>query len=240
MLTPIKTEKLYTIIIQQIEDLIEEKHLQPGDRLPSERDLAQALSVSRTSVRQAISAIASKGLVRVRQGEGTFVAEPANKMPKDILVDSLGKSLAMQQINPVEIATARRLVETEVAGLCAENATDEICRKLNAIIDESKQITEGTHKDFYDLNITLHRLIAEGSGNAVYKIFVECFIELMNGNLWYWGKEHSDAHCQRREKNWQEHEELVAAICNHDTAKAKQIMYSHMTTVIDEMSEVFS
>ena len=132
MLSPIKTEKLYTIISHQIEDLIEQEHLKPGDKLPSERELAQALSVSRTSVRQAISAIASKGLITVKQGDGTYVAEPVIKMPKDIIIDSLGQSLASRQINPIEIAQARRLIESETAKLCALNADEKTCKKLRA------------------------------------------------------------------------------------------------------------
>ena len=239
-LSPIKTEKHYTIISQQIEDLIEAEHLQPGERLPSERELAQALSVSRTSVRQAISAIASKGLVRVKQGDGTFVAEPSDKMPKDIIVDSLGKSLASQQINPIEIAEARRLVESEAAKLCAKNADEDICRRLREIIVQSKSIDADKHYGFYELNVKLHRIIAEGADNTVYKIFMECFIELMHGNLWYWGKEHSPDHGKWREKNWKEHEELVEAICNHDPESAARIMYEHMSTVVMEMQGVFN
>lgn len=240
MLSPIKTEKLYTIISHQIEDLIEQEHLKPGDKLPSERELAQALSVSRTSVRQAISAIASKGLITVKQGDGTYVAEPVIKMPKDIIIDSLGQSLASRQINPIEIAQARRLIESETAKLCALNADEKTCKKLRDIIASSKSINEDKHVDFHDLNVELHRTIADGADNKVYKIFMECFIELMHGNLWYWGKEHSEDHHKWRAKNWAEHEELVDAICRHDPEAAERIMYEHMSTVVTEMQEVFN
>lgn len=240
MLSPIKTEKLYTIIIHQIEALIEQEHLKPGDKLPSERELAQALSVSRTSVRQAISAIASKGLITVKQGDGTYVAEPMNKVPKDIIVDSLGQSLAARQINPIEIAQARRLIESETAKLCAINADEQICNKLRNIIAQSKSFTGDNYPNFYNLNIELHRTIADGADNKVYKIFMECFIELMNGNLWYWGKEHSGNQRMWKDKNWEQHEDLVNAICNHNPELASQIMYDHMSTVVTEMSGVFN
>ena len=69
---------------------------------------------------------------------------------------------------------------------------------------------------------------------------MECFIELMHGNLWYWGKEHSEDHHKWRAKNWAEHEELVDAICRHDPEAAERIMYEHMSTVVTEMQEVFN
>lgn len=241
MLTPIKTEKIYTIIIQQITDMIEANHLQPGDKLPSERELAQKLSVSRTSVRQALSAIAAQGIIRVKQGGGTFIAEhhdPTNTT-KEAFVESLSASLASQQINPIEIAQARRLVESEVAGLCALNADSDICKELTEIISKAKAADENSHETFYELNNQLHTIIAKGSRNAVYYIFMQSFIQLMSGNLWFWGKEHSKDHRGIREKNWTEHEELVEAICRHESEKARLIMYNHLSTVVNEMTEVF-
>ena len=96
------------------------------------------------------------------------------------------------------------------------------------------------HARSCELNVELHRTIADGADNKVYKIFMECFIELMHGNLWYWGKEHSEDHHKWRAKNWSEHEELVDAICRHDPEAAERIMYEHMSTVVTEMQEVFN
>lgn len=244
MLVPIKHEKIYTIIIDQITELIKDRNLKPGDKLPSERELAQALSVSRASVRQAISAIAAKGMITVKQGDGTYVAEPSESNPsmQDLIINSLGDNLASQQINPVEIAEARRFLESEVARLCAIHAGEDICNKLQEILDETipKIETSTDSNFFYTQNVKLHQLIAVGSQNKVYEIFTSSFIQLMNGNLWCWGKDHATNKMYHRKVNWQEHIELVDAIKNHDSERARDIMYKHMSSVVNEMGEIFN
>lgn len=72
MLKPIRRKRLYQDIIEQIQLLIRDNELKPGDKLPSEREMAENLSVSRTSVREAISVMESAGLVEVLQGKGVF------------------------------------------------------------------------------------------------------------------------------------------------------------------------
>src|SRR3990172_1199170 len=69
-------------IIEQVRDLVTSGRLKPGDRLPSERELSQALSVSRSSVREAVRAMESLGLIEARAGEGTFVASPSGSHGK--------------------------------------------------------------------------------------------------------------------------------------------------------------
>lgn len=239
MLTPIKTEKIYEIIVKQITDLIKEKQLLPGSRLPSEREIATTLSVSRASVRQAIAALAAKGVVTVQQGDGTYISESYSDTasPKSLLQD-LGQFLASQQISPRQIAEVRRLIETEAAGQCAIYADEEVCKKLKRIVREANSDAK-TDSDFTALNDEFHMLIAKSSGNRVYELLMNTFIDLMNGNMWYYGKQHSGDKEQRRSINWKQHSLLTDAICSHDEKRARQIMYAHLNTVVIEMSEVF-
>ena len=72
MLTPIKNVKVYEIIMKQIKDIVKSGELKRGDKLPSERDLALKLNVSRTSVREAIKALETLGLVQSKHGEGNY------------------------------------------------------------------------------------------------------------------------------------------------------------------------
>lgn len=71
---PVRRSRLYEDIVRQIQDLIADRHLQPGDRLPGERELAEVLSVSRQSVREALRVLDYIGVVEVHPGEGTHVA----------------------------------------------------------------------------------------------------------------------------------------------------------------------
>ena len=72
---PIKSTRIYEEIVRQVKAMIAEGRLKSGDRLPPERDLAEKFVVSRTSVREALRALESLGLVEIRPGEGTFVRE---------------------------------------------------------------------------------------------------------------------------------------------------------------------
>jgi len=72
---PVRPRRIYEDIVRQIQGLIAERQLQPGDRLPSERELAELLSVSRASVREALRVLSAMGLVEVRSGDGTFVRQ---------------------------------------------------------------------------------------------------------------------------------------------------------------------
>jgi DNA-binding FadR family transcriptional regulator len=74
-LEPIKSTRIYEEIVRQVKQLIGEGRLKSGDRLPPERDLAEKFMVSRTSVREALRALQSRGLIEIRAGEGTFIRD---------------------------------------------------------------------------------------------------------------------------------------------------------------------
>lgn len=73
---PIKRTDVFQTIIQHITNLLDSKQIKPGERLPSERELAEMLNVSRTSVRQALKVLESSGRIETRVGSGTFLTEP--------------------------------------------------------------------------------------------------------------------------------------------------------------------
>ena len=86
-LEPVKSVRIYEDIVRQVRALIADGHLKSGDRLPPERDLAQRFRVSRTSVREALRSLQSRGLIEIRAGEGAFV--------RDVSVEALVEPLAL-------------------------------------------------------------------------------------------------------------------------------------------------
>jgi len=72
---PIKTRKIYEEIVEQLKDMLSRGELRPGDRLPSEREMAESLGVSRASVREALTALEAIGILDIRPGEGTYVKQ---------------------------------------------------------------------------------------------------------------------------------------------------------------------
>ncbi len=235
MLSPIKTDRLYMIIMDQITQMIDDENLGPGDRLPSERKIAAELSVSRVSVRQAISVLVEKGLLVVRRGGGTYVADHAEK-PE--IVKDLSIQLAKEQINPAQIAEVRYVIEPEIARLCAINASDEMCRKIENLLDR-KRLAEGRGAAYDEMNEDFHMAIAEGSGNPVYVKLMGSINEMMKNNMWKFGKQRSNSRLEVLNLHLDQHEALYGAIAAHDGELAKEIMQQHIGCIESEMSKVF-
>src|SRR5713226_912832 len=118
-LRPIRKTRAYEEIVRQVQSLTEGEALKPGDRLPSERELAEQFQVSRVTVRQALSVLQAMGLVESRVGDGTFAGGSHNSV-----VTVLAPMLHPPKSTLLEQLELRRLIEPEIARLAAERATD--------------------------------------------------------------------------------------------------------------------
>src|SRR2546426_928581 len=137
---PIKSTRIYEEIVRQVKQMIAEGRLKSGDRLPPERDLAEKFVVSRSSVREALRALESLGLVEIRAGEGTFVRE----VSVESLIEPLALMMVAQREAIAELFEARRLLEPGIAALAASRATLEEVAEMERILEEqAKEIAEG-------------------------------------------------------------------------------------------------
>src|SRR5262244_2987720 len=131
-LAPIKSTRIYEEIVRQIKSMITEGRLKSGDQLPPERDLAEKFLVSRTSVREALRALESRGLIEIRAGEGAFI--------RDISVETLIEPLALvilpHREAVGELFEARRLLEPAISALAARRATREELTEMERILEE--------------------------------------------------------------------------------------------------------
>ena len=123
---PVETRRLYLQIADKLRDLIEQQGFAPNGRLPSERELAQTLGVSRPSVREALVALELEGRVEIRMGSGVYIcATPANA--------AAPKSGAELGESPVEIMTARSVIEGAIAASVAPFAKPKALKALRAL-----------------------------------------------------------------------------------------------------------
>ena len=120
ILKPIRTRKIYEQIVDQIGQLVAQGQLQPGDRLPSERELVERFQVSRASIREALSALEMMGLIEVRSGEGTFIRQ----VNIESVVTPLAWMLFIEKDTDLELYEARKILEVQAAGLAAERAEE--------------------------------------------------------------------------------------------------------------------
>jgi len=113
-LQPIRRSPLYEAVVERLKAFIDVQQLKPGDRLLSERELAQRLGVSRTSVRQALTALRVSGLVEIRHGDGVFLLQPPEQV-----VPSLADQLLRSHEQLPAIMEVREALETQTARLAA-------------------------------------------------------------------------------------------------------------------------
>ena len=154
--------RLYRVVSARIEELIREEHIQPGERLPAERDLATKLGVSRTSLREALIALELGGVVEVRGGSGVYVSEQAT--PK-----AEGPAAGP---GPFEVLAARRMIEVEVAALAAKNATDAAIDAILVAVEQMEQHHEN-RSDSETADRNFHLAIARATGNSAMTGVVE-------------------------------------------------------------------
>jgi GntR family uxuAB operon transcriptional repressor len=210
--------RLYRVVASKIQELIEADKIQPGERLPSERDLAAKLSVSRTSLREALIALELGGIVEVRGGSGVYVSEQASD-PADVLEVGPG---------PFEVLAARRMIEAEVAAIAAKMATDSaIDAILRAVLEMERDHDDRGANELADRNF--HLAIARATGNSALVGVVE-YLWNQRGTLWHKLKEHFQTE-ELRKQTLIDHRAILEAIAAHDAAGARQAMRAHLERV---------
>src|SRR5689334_712502 len=129
----------YEQIVRQIQAAIRDEGLREGDRLPTERELAETFGVSRSVVREAIKVLAAQGMVESRQGSGLYVRNrPIESVSRAIVLSVLPEGDAVEQLFEF-----RRLLEADAARLAARRATDEQIERLHDIVARYKPGPDG-------------------------------------------------------------------------------------------------
>ena len=210
--------RLYRVVSQRIEELIRAEGIEAGERLPSERDLATKLDVSRASLREALIALELGGIVEVRGGSGVYVSERASP---DGDVPEVGPG-------PFEVLAARRLIECEVAGIAAKMATDSaIDAILRTVLDMEQHHDDRGGNEQADRNF--HMAIARATGNSALVGSID-YLWNQRGTLWHKLKEHFQTE-ELRQQTLLDHRLIFEAIANHDAAGARTAMRNHLDRV---------
>jgi GntR family transcriptional repressor for pyruvate dehydrogenase complex len=176
----IASQRIYQQIVDQISRMIREGTLQPGDRLPPERQLAEEFGVSRAAVREALSALGLMGLVEVRAGEGTFV----RSVTPEGLVSPLALLLTMErdQALGLELLEIRAALEAEAAYLAAQRREEEDLAQMAKALEQMEQaLVEGGLGAEADL--AFHHAISAAAGNGLLVQVMRTLQESMTESL---------------------------------------------------------
>lgn len=224
-LKPIKTRKIYEEIVERIREFITSGELQPGDRLPSERDMAERLQVSRASVREAFSALEMLGLLEIRTGEGTYIRQ----VNIESVMSSLTWVLYMEKDAVLELLEVRKILEVQVAALAAQRANPEdlqnIEEALKQMYQDLQNVRLGEHADE-----RFHFAIAQATHNKILIHLMSALSDTMERTLkasrskLYEGKD-------MPERLYKEHALIYEAIRQQEPSEASERMFAHLAGV---------
>jgi GntR family transcriptional repressor for pyruvate dehydrogenase complex len=220
-IAPVKSTRIYEEIVRQIKTMITEGRLKSGDQLPPERDLAEKFLVSRTSVREALRALESVGLIDIRPGEGTFVRE----VSVDSLVEPLALILLSQREMIGELFEARRLLEPTIAGLAASRATPEEMGEMERLLDEQAHAIASGHTGLAQ-DAAFHAAIATAAHNRAITRVVHAVMDLLAQS-----REEAISTPGRPTRSHEDHRRILDAIRARDSAAAGRAMLDHLVAV---------
>jgi GntR family transcriptional repressor for pyruvate dehydrogenase complex len=208
-------------IVSRLLDLIQQRHLGPGDRLPAERELAATMGVSRSSLREALRALTVLGVCEMRHGTGTYVSS----LEPDLLVRPLSFVLSLSDGGFDQLFEARRVVEPAIAALAAARIDDATLDRLDALVTRADAVIENADA-FLVADVELHDVIREAAGNSILGRFMESIHALGLASRQATGTKRAV-----RDQSVEDHREIVAALRARDGAGASEAMRRHLDNV---------
>jgi len=205
-----------TQAIERLRHMVVSGQIKGGDRLPPEKALASELGLSRSSLREAVRALSVAGMLRVRQGAGTFVTEIPTAERLDFL-EELTKDRGL-----LEVYELRRILEPEATAMAASRATPELVRDLNVIL--KRMDDSATTEEHVNADLDFHAMIASASGNATLAATLAAlWPRTVRARIWQ-GVSSEGA----IERTHQEHRMMVRAIEAGDPAQARAAAIVHL------------
>lgn len=224
--------KAYQVIIDEIKAYCLNKNLKPGDKLPTERELASRFNVSRTSVREALRKLEIKGIIEIKQGSGSFIR--TTEFPQ------LGEELSSTILNVekklvYEMLELRRVLEVECAFLAAQRATSSDLEQIRQALEMMEKANDNVEIGL-EADLAFHLQIVRASHNTIFLQLIETLSGHMKDTIRATRKQRlSDP--SRMQDTIDEHKQIFVAIASGQADLAKQLMEKHITQIRRELAE---
>ncbi|SRR5579883_1943314 len=173
---PVRAPRLSDQVSTQLQAMIINQALKPGDKLPSERELCELLHVSRTVVREAVRVLVVKGLLEVRPGGGMVVRAPDTTLVSELMSVMLRADSGDAVFS--QVLEVRRLLEVEIAGLAAERRTEADLQAIEAQLQEMATY-EADSARWSAADVSFHASLAAATQNPLYSILLSSIVELL-------------------------------------------------------------
>jgi GntR family transcriptional repressor for pyruvate dehydrogenase complex len=218
-----RRERLHEQVADYLWQTVVDSNLQPGDPLPSERELAEQLGVSRATVSSAIRLLEQQGLLSILVGSGTYVSDKA----RSVFVDSMERLFAFNDCDFNDLMVLREMIEPGIAALAAEHSTAEALAAIGRHLKEAEEA-------WYDGNVerqvtgdaNFHEALAAATGNRLL-IAITAGIRRLT-MLALDAQYRSTLATEEGEAGMLGHHTIYKALVNHDPEGAQSAMVEHM------------
>ncbi len=230
LFNPVNDRRISELIVDQVRLLIRQQQLNPGDRLPAERELCKRFGVSRVTVREALRVLEANGLLEIRVGArgGAFVTKPS----KQRVGEGIADLLTVSEVTAAEATEARLILEVGMIPLVCERADETDIADLLAICDRQEAaLADGDYQ--INLSAEFHSRLAECAHNSAVRILTHSFRGPLLMSL---GRAQQTAP-ETGKPGAKEHRALVEAIRDRDAASAADIMRRHLGRTAERVKE---
>lgn len=229
----VQAEKLSHSVVRQVEQLILHGVLRPGERLPSERELAERLGVSRPSLREALADLQEKGLLTARAGAGIFVAE--------VLGSAFSPALMQMFSSHADAVFDYLDFRTDLEGMAAERAarmgSDTDLKVIDTVFQKmAAAATKRSAKEEAQLDAQFHMSICEASHNVVMLHMMRSMYELLQEGVFY-NRQMMFRNAAAREVLLDQHRAINTALQNRDPDAARAAVHHHLDFVADALRQ---
>jgi len=239
MFKKVKNQKLYLQIVNQIRDLIANGKLKIGDKLPPERVLAEKFGASRASIREAMSALETLGLIESKSSQGNFIKVDVT----DTSIDGELLKELLKNHSPFEVFEARHKIEPILTTIAAERRTDEDITKLNTCLTKLNtlgsqlgyNLNDNDIESYIEEDRKFHLLIARSAHNSVLFTVYSGVNLMLKEKHWKALKKKAIFKEGNIKKFEKEHTEIFKAIYNSNPELANLKMQEHMVSIQKDM-----
>ena len=211
-----QTKTLAEQVADGIMNMIQETPYKAGDKLPTEKELCESTGAGRNTVREALKILASRNVLEIRQGAGTFVSEK-----QGIPDDPLGFSMVNDHVKLTkDLLQVRIMLEPQIAALAAQCAKEHEIRELEEILEEMEAAMK-KREDYSELDTKFHTKIAQCTHNIV----MENLLPVIGKGVAVFAKEVAQTEYDR---TWISHRKIFCYIRDHKPFEAEMEMQYHL------------
>lgn len=230
---PIKREPLATEIARRLVDYLLAGAVEPGARMPSERQLAEAFGVGRGAMREALKALTLLGLVEVRHGDGTYL----KRADSTLLPQVIEWGLLLGERRTLDLVEARQLIEVDIVGLAAARRDDDDLAELERLLAAMNRLSRpgADPAAFVDADVAFHLRLAAAARNTALRDVLSSVQALLRAWI-----RRVIADGVNSEVSYHEHVPIYDAVARADVAAAKAAMDAHMRSAARRLEQALT